>query len=250
MRSTSIVRGAAVALLAATALLVPATAQAQSDFMLKRPSATVSLFGGWAVPGEGSDLFGFARDQVTLEEGDFESPLVIAEGALRMSEHFDLTAGLEVSSRTVSTEMRDWVTSDDRPIPQTTRFTRTRLHVGARAYLLPRGRSISRFAWIPNRWSPYVGGGVGVTRFEFEQVGDFVDYETLDIFADELEAVGDGFTTHVLAGVQLSLTPRLLLRGEYRHVWGNGSPDSTDFYDFEDVDLSGSAAIIGVSVRL
>ena len=250
MRSTPIVRGAAVALLAATSLLVPATARAQSDFMLKRPAATVSLYGGWAVPGEGSDLFGFAREQVTLEEGDFESPLVSAEVALRVSEHFDLTAGLDHSSRTVATEMRDWVTSDDRPIPQSTRFTRTRFHAGARAYLLPRGRSISRFAWVPTRWSPYVGGGIGVTRFEFEQVGDFVDYETLDIFADQLEAVGDGFTPHALAGVQLSLTPRILLRGEYRYIWGSGSPDSTDYYDFQDVDLSGSAVVIGASFRL
>lgn len=231
--------------------MAPATARAQADFLFDRPAVSLSLFGGLSLPGEGSDLFDFVREQVTLEEGDFAAPAVLAEVALRATERLDLVVGVEHASRTRASEMRDWVTMDDLPIPQTNQFTRTGLHVGAKAYLLPRGRAISRFSWVPNRWSPYLGGGVGVTRYEFVQEGDFVDYQTLDIFESRIASSGHGMTTHALAGVQLSITPRFLLRGEYRYTWGAGQASRSDFSaDFGDMDLSGSGVLIGAAMRL
>lgn len=238
-------------ILAGLALSIPASAQAQSsDFLFKRPALTVSVLGGWDMPGERSDLFDFARDELTLDRGDFSSPLFMAEVAWRATERFDVALGVEHASRSAASSMRDWVTQDDQPIPQTTEFTRTRVLASAKAYLFPRGRSISQFAWVPYRWSPYVGGGAGITRYAFEQEGDFVDFRTLDIFAARLQSNGSAFTPHALAGVQVSLTPRFLLRGEYRYTWGSDEVEGSDFSGFDAIDLSGSRAMIGVGFRL
>lgn len=244
-------RLAAGAVVGVLAFLLPSAVVAQSDFLLKQPSVTVSLFGGWALAGEGGDTFEFVREHMTLERGDFSSPLVLAEVAWRVSEQLDLSAGVEHASRTRASELREWETMDEQPIPQSSRFTRTRFTSSAKAYLLPRGRSVSRFAWVPNRVSPYVGGGVGWTRYEFVQTGDFVDFETLDIFEAEIGSEGHGFTPHALAGFQLSLNPRVLIRGEYRYVWGTGTASRSDFSaDFGDIDLSGSGVMIGAAIRL
>ena len=225
-------------------------AQAQSGFLFEPPRSTVSLLGGWSAPAEGGDLLEFTREQLTIEEGDFAAPLVVAELALRTSERVDLALGLEHASQSVESEMRDWVTLDDQPIPQTSEFSRTRLSGTVKAYLLPRGRQISEFSWVPAQWSPYVGGGVGVTWYRFVQEGEFVDYETLDIFADEFEAYDHAWTMHAVGGAQWSLNTRVLLRGEVRYIFGDAGVSGADFVGFEEVDLSGSSFLLGVAVRL
>ncbi|MEJ2502515.1 MAG: outer membrane beta-barrel protein [Gemmatimonadota bacterium] len=228
----------------------PGVAAQDADFLFDRPLFTLSAGGGWTIPGEGGDIFDFTREQLTVDEGDFASPAFLMELGARVTERLDVAAGLEYASRTVNSEMRDWVTQDDRPITQSTEFRRTRLMGSVKGYLLPRGRTISQLAWVPNRWSPYLGLGAGYTWYEFFQEGDFVDFETLDIFSDRFRSTGSGGTLHALAGVELSLSPRFLVRGEYRYIWGDGGFSGSDFEGFGDIDLSGSSFTLGLGVRM
>jgi opacity protein-like surface antigen len=232
-------------------LLAAAPIQAQrADFLFGRPNVTLSVSTGWAMPAEGSDLFSEARRNLTVSPGDFGSFLVLVEGAVRVTEQFDAVLGLEHAGSTVRSEMRDWVTQDDRPIPQATNFKRTRLMGSVKWYAFPRGRGVSEYVWVPNAWSPYVGGGVGVTWYDFYQYGDFVDFQTLDIFETRLRSDGRGFTQHVMAGADVSLTARFLVRGEYRYIWGSAPVDQSVFEDFGDIDLSGSRITVGIAVRM
>ncbi|MFP4624279.1 MAG: outer membrane protein [Gemmatimonadota bacterium] len=250
MASRTAGRGIPLLIVLALFAVLPASASAQADFLFERPSATVSVFAGWAMPGERSDLFDFTRDELTVSEGDFAAPAGLLELAFRVNERLDLGVGIDYASSTVDSEMRDWVTMDDRPIPQSTLFRRARLLANVKGYLLPRGRQISEYAWVPHRWSPYVGIGGGLSMFEFTQSGDFVDYQTYDIFETELTEKGNAWTALGLAGVQVSLSPRLLLRGEYRYIWAEGALRDGDFRDFGDLDLSGSRALLGLAVRM
>lgn len=229
-----------------------AAAAAQNpDFLFKRPAFTLAAQAGWVMPGEGGDIFDFTRTHLTVDEGDFASPAFLVELGARVTERFDVAAGLEYASRTVDSEMSEWVTQDDQPIRQSTQFTRTRLMGSLKGYLFPRGRRISQFAWVPNRWSPYLGAGAGYTWYEFFQQGDFVDYETADIFADQFRATGAGTTFHGLAGVELSLSAHLLARAEYRYIWGDGGFSDNDFEGFSDeIDLSGSSLMLGLGIRM
>lgn len=239
--------------LAALALLFAAAPSAhaqRADFLFRRPQLTVAVLGGWAMPGEKSDLFGFTREYLTVSRGDFASPLIFVEGAVRVTERIDVALGFEYTSRSVDSEDQDYVYQDDSPILQTTEFERRRLMASVKGHLLPRGRQISDFAWVPNRWSPYVGLGGGLGWYEFLQQGDFVDYQTLDIFEDRFRAKGRGLTGHAMAGVDVSLSSRFLVRGEYRYIWGNGKLDDPQFDGFDDVDLSGSRVALGLAVRM
>lgn len=230
-------------------LLLAAAPLASQDFRFDRPWITLSGYVGWSWPGESTDVFSDTRDFLTIGDGDFAAPLIGAEAAVRLSERFDVAVALEHASRSVQSEMRDYVTMDDLPIRQSTDFQRTRIMGSVKAYLRDRGRSISRFAWIPAGWSPYVGAGGGWAWATFQQEGDFVDYETLDIFEDRLRSSDRGATWHLAGGVDLSLSPHFLVRAEYRRIWGETEMEGWAFEGY-DMDLSESRVAVGVAVRM
>ncbi len=67
-------------------------------------------------------------------------------------------------------------------------------------YLADPGRSIGRFAWIPNRFAPYVGAGGGAMWYRFRQEGDFIDFDTLKVFPDTFDSDGWTPTVHGVRG--------------------------------------------------
>lgn len=255
MSTGSATRTAGAALLTALILLVPSPVHGQDDFLFGRPAMTLSLYGGWAMPSEGSDVFEETRRELTVRAGDFDAPLGMAELAFRVNDRIDLAVGVTHASRTVDSQMSDWEWADGDPIRQSTEFTRTGGMATAKLYLLPRGREVSRFAWVPYRWSPYVGGGAGVSAYTFSQTGDFAvqlgeDPMDRDIVELLVRSKDSGITAHALGGIQLSLTPRMLVRGEYRYIWGSADLDPDSFEGFDPIDLSGSNVMLGLSIRI
>ncbi len=146
-------------------------------------------------------------------------------------------------------EFRDWVDQNNQPIEQTTSLRRVPVTLGVRHYLSSRGRSIGRFAWIPAARDTYVGLGAGLMQYRFHQVGDFVDFQTLNVFPDEFESKAWTPVLHALAGLDLGLGRFLLLNGEARYTWARG-PMSRDYVGFKRIDLSGLAVTAGLSLRL
>jgi opacity protein-like surface antigen len=252
--SYRLLRGS-MALALASLLSTAAFAAAQApDFWFERPRGSVALYGGWSMPRESSDLFEFVRQEMTIQRGDFNGPLLGADVALALNSWLDVVLGVEGTRGSRDSELRHWV-ENGFPIQQTTEFGWTRATASGRAYLLPRGQTIGTHAWVPGRWAPYVGGGAGVVWYTFEQYGDFIDYLTVDdpagpeIFTDRLRSTGSGATTHALAGLEVSLTRNLVLRGEYRYNWGSAPVDAFVFRGFDDIDLAGHRTTIGIATR-
>lgn len=234
----------------------PSVAQAP-DFLFGQPRGTIGVFGGWSMPREGSDLFEFVREQMTIDRGDFNGPIVGAEVAFGLTSFLDGVVGIEHAVAERDSELWDWV-EDGLPIEQTTRFQVTRAVASGRVYLLPRGHAVGRHAWVPARWSPYVGGGGGIAWYRFEQFGDFVDFQTIGhpdypdgpaIFTDIFRSSGSGATVHAMAGVEVTVSRRIVLRGEYRYNWGDAPVDSRDFAGFDPIDLAGHRATLGIATR-
>lgn len=236
-----------IALLTGGVLAGAATAQ-EADFLFKRPTVTLGLRLGYAVPRADSEIFDFTREQLTLDKRDFNALAVGGEVSVRVTDRLDAALGLGFEWSETRSEFREFVGTDDLPIEQDTRFTRVPITVGVKAYLLERGRRISRLAWIPARWAPYVGAGGGLVWYRFEQTGEFVDFETLDIFFDEFESQGVSPLAYLAAGSDFSLGPKWLLNGEARYSWASAEMDR-DFVGFDDIDLNGFRATVGVSVR-
>ena len=237
-------------LLTATLPLLPSGTSAQSSgqgFLFEEPRVRVGLDFGYALAHARGAVLNHTRRQLTLDRGDFDASSVGVEFAVRATERFDVVLDVRFSRSDVRSEMRDWVDLDFQPIEQTTVFMRIPVTVSGRYYLRDRGRAISRFAWIPPKWAPFVGGGLGLTWYTFEQTGDFVDIVTLDILRLTIESDGAGQTAHVFAGVDVSISPRFLWTLEGRYAIGHATTDYA--FDYGNLDLSGFQATIGISAR-
>ncbi|MGD2067675.1 MAG: outer membrane beta-barrel protein [Gemmatimonadota bacterium] len=247
--------GTRLLLVAAVGLVAPAVgpppvAAQDADFLFQRPRVNLGLNLGWAMPRAGSDIFEETRSTFTVDEGAFDTFTLSGELAYRVNERLDV--GLEVGydRSEADSEYREFIGTDDRPILQTTRLTRRPVTLNVRAYLNDRGRAVSRFAWVPARWSPWVGAGAGVVWYSFEREGEFVDFQTLDIFRDFVESKGSGPTFHVMGGADVSLSPRFVMTGQIRYSWANAELDPFYYEGYEDIDLAGFRATAGIKMRL
>ena len=84
--------------------------------------------------------------------------------------------------------------------------------------------------------------------YKFRQAGDFINFETTDVFPSLYESKGWTSTTHVMAGLDYSLGPRFALNTEARYLWSNAEL-SQDFDGFAPLDLSGLSTTLGLSIR-
>ena len=225
----------------------PAAAQ-QRDFLFGKPNVTLGARLGLAVPTAGSEIFDFTTEELTVERGDFAAIDFEVELGVRLRDRLDLALNIGHSESLTRSEFRDLVGADDLPIEQTTRFQLTPVTLGVKAYLRDRGRAVSQFAWVPYTWSPYVAAGGGLILYEFSQQGEFVDYDTLDIFHNTFTSEGVAPTVYGGAGIELSLGRHLLATGEARYLWSRANM-SRDFVDFDPIDLSSRQLVLGLAVR-
>lgn len=226
-----------------------AEALAAQDFLFGRPFITLGARIGYAVPRADSEIFDFTREELTVEKRDFNAVALGADLGVRLSDRIDLALGLGYENSQIDSESREFIGTDDLPILQTTDFRRVPFTVGLKAYITERGRRISDLAWIPGKFVPFVGGGVGFMWYEFEQEGEFVDYETLDIFYDYFSSSDGSALAYLTAGFDYSLGLRWILTAEARYSWASADMGGS-FIGFDSIDLNGLRAAFGFSVRL
>lgn len=237
-----------LALLAVMAAPGPASSQGGSGFRFAEPRATLKFEVGYGVQLANSEIFDMTRDSLTVGSRAFDAPYLGGELSIRVAPRWDVAVSLGFMSRSVDSEFRNWVDLDDNPIEQVTNLRMIPFSLSGKYFFHERGRRIGRFAWVPARVNPYVGAGLGFISYEFEQVGDFVDFETFDIFYDNYRSSGQAAQLRALAGVILSLGGQFALSSEIRYAHASAEM-SRDFEGFDPLDLSGFQGTVGIAVR-
>ena len=215
------------------------------DFLFGRPRTVVGVSGGWLAASESGGIFDFTRNLLTVNDGDFDTGMFRLTFGRSVSPRLDLMVEGCFSRVTITSEYRDFVDSGGLEIVQMTELTQGPLAGSLRFWLIPRGREVGRFAWVPNRIAPYVGAGGGAYRYHFTQSGDFVDFVDLSIFAERLESSGWTPSGHVFGGASVNLMPQLFAHVEGRYVWAN-TLLSRDFVGFDNIDLNGLRITVGI----
>jgi hypothetical protein len=229
------------------ALAAPAAASDERDFLLEVPEWSLAVRGGWHFASASSDVFDFITDELTIDDDDFDGPVLAIEGARRLTPRLDVVVGMQTSGVRIDSEFRDFVDQDGFAIEQTTRLDQLPLTVGISFFPSPRGRAVGSYTWIPQPFAFYLGVGAGVTIYELEQEGSFVDFSDFTVFRDRFTSTGAAPTAYVSAGADIKLSPRFYLNLDARHTWAEADLDD-DFVGFDPIDLSGLQTTAGVKV--
>lgn len=240
---------AAIAAAAGAAHPGRAAAQQSGDgFLFGRPVVTVTLRAGYDRPFGGGDVFGEFADRLTLDRGALGGAAAGGEVAFGVARNIDIALGAGVANGRRGSEFRHFTNQDDTPIRQTTALRRVPLTASIKAYLTSRGRAVGSLAWIPARFTPFVGAGGGTEYYRLRQTGAFVDEATLNIFKGDYSTSGWVPSGHAFAGADVSLSPRWVASTEARYTVARGTPDG-QYSSFNRIDLSGLAVTAGVGVR-
>jgi hypothetical protein len=232
----------------------PAAAQGQGspptpDFLFGRPDGSIALRGGWVFARAGSDVYRFVERELTVDRDDFNAATFAGDFGIALSSRTDAVVGFDFSRASIPSEYRNFVDNNRLPIEQTTSLKALNLTGSIRFAVAPRGREISRLAWVPRTVVPYVGAGGGMVWYQFQQAGDFIDAldPRLAVFSDTFTAEGWTPSAHVLGGVDVKLYRRLYLTLDGRYVWAAGELGQ-DFENFDPIDLSGFRFGGGINV--
>jgi outer membrane protein W len=228
----------------------PARAQGSGDgFLFRAPTGALVLRLGMDQPLANSDLFSDVTSQFTLRKSDFRGLSLGGELDAQLGPRTTLVFEASWSGARHGSEYQHFVDNNNLPIQQTTSFQRVPLTVGVRYYLGLPGQAIGRLAWVPSRYSPWVGFGVGAVWYRFRQSGDFINLSTMNVYADDLASSDWAFTAHVNAGVDVSLSPRTFVSAEGRYAWGRAHLGAA-YSGYAPIDLSGLAFTIGFGYRM
>ncbi|HET9013097.1 MAG TPA: hypothetical protein VFN38_14825 [Gemmatimonadaceae bacterium] len=239
--------------LLAASLILPAPAllaQTSGDgYRFGVPDARFTLHAGYAHAFAQSDVFDEAIRFLTLERSSFSAPDIGGDFSFTVAPRLDVSLTADYSAAVRESEDRGYLDNNNLPIQQTTSFRRAPFMANVTLYLTPRGRSIGKLAWIPARVVPWVGAGGGATWYRFMQEGDFVNYQTLNVFTAVLSSSGWASTAQASAGVDFTLTPNLALTLDARRYWASAKP-SDDYRTYDKIDLSGVTGALGLTLRL
>jgi hypothetical protein len=192
----------------------------------------------------GSDLFDFVTDQLTIEKSNFNTGSFGVEFGANVTPRLDLVFGMDLHRTNTPSEYRDFIDNRGMPIQQTTKLSQYNFTGSVKFAVLPKGRNISRLAWIPRTVVPYVGAGGGIGAYNFTQFGDFVDFQDNRIFTDNFGSKGWAPVAHVFGGTDIQVFSHMLVSFEGRYSWSRADLDQ-DFIDFEPIDLGGAKFGVG-----
>ena len=236
---------------AVAAAWLPQAAFAQDGYMFRKPQVTFSMRLGTAQPAAQGDIFNFLTTELELDREDFAAFTWGGDINFRVDPKADIVLSVTVAQSSKRAAFERWEDSETGElIYNETDLRRIPVTLGMKFFPLSRGREIGRYAYIPTRFSPYVGVAGGVMFYSLEQEGDFVDDSTDPpvIFTDWLESDGAAPTVQALAGADLWILPRVGINVEGRYGWASANLNDA-FSDFDKIDLRGFQLTTGLSVR-
>ena len=239
----------AVAILALASPAVHAQENSGRGFLFGAPSGSITVRGGYASPTAGSDIFSFVTQQLSVSKRDFSSMTLGVDLAFAIRPRLDVVLSYDASGMNKKSDFRDWQDSQGNPIEQTTSFSRQAWMASVRYWIMPPGREVSRYAWVPMTWAPWVSAGIGRTNYEFKQSGDFIDFKDNNkVFPDTFDSSDGALSEQLSAGVDWSLTERFALTTQAKYLFGRAQL-GTDFSGFKPIDLSGFGLTVGLTTR-
>jgi hypothetical protein len=178
------------------------------------------------------DLFQDHSELYTVSRSDWVGAVGGIEFTRRLAPHFELALHVDGYSRTNDTTYRE-----DGSIPQTLRLS-----------IVPVGLSLKFLASDKRAGlQPYVALGGDLVIWKYEAWGEFLDFDTYDVWYSEFESTGVAPGLHAAAGVRVPISYDFSLTAEGRYQWAES--DMGDDFQYNRIDLTGASVTVGFYVR-
>ena len=160
---------------------------------------------------------------------DFNNGAVSGEWLIGVGNYFDAGIGVGFYQRTVPSVYLDFVDSDGAEIFQ--EFKLRVVPLTATIRVLPFGRD--------KPVQPYFGAGLGAFNWRYSEVGEFIDFDTFDIFRDRFVANGTDVGGIILGGVRFPVGEQFTVGGEVMYQSATGRVGIDQGFLNERIDLGG-----------
>ncbi|HEX7503430.1 MAG TPA: hypothetical protein VF451_08405 [Acidobacteriota bacterium] len=192
---------------------------------------------GLFAPSMNSDLWQINMDNLTFSKSDMIN--VYYGGEYEIFLDRNISFSLEIGSyvKSVHAQYRDFTFADGSPIFQDIQLRLTPVEANIKLY--PMGRRYRIF--------PFIGAGVGVYAWTYQQWGDFVNFQDNTVNQGFAETRRFAFGLNGRFGLVFRFHPRLAfsLEGKYQYLKGRLSEN---FQDFNSLDLGGFTANAGINI--
>lgn len=229
------------------ALLAPAAAEAQISRVSSNASelhqAVGITVGGFFPRGEGSrvgdDVLLADLDSLAFDVKDFNGGTISGEWIVGLGDFLEAGVGAGFYQRSVPSVYRSSVNANGSEIAQDLKLRIVPLTATVR--FLPAGRGSVE---------PYVGAGFGAFRWNYSEIGEFVDDFDNSIFRGRYLADGTAFGPVVLGGVRFPFGDMMDIGGEvrYQRAQGDTKPEQSELLGSK-IDLGGWNAALTFHVR-
>jgi outer membrane protein W len=204
---------------------------------------SVNLYVGGFVPrgldGRSSDdVLNNNLDFLIFDIKDFTGPTVGGEWLVGLGDNIEAGLGVGFYTRTSPAIYRAFTNNDGSEIEQDIKL-RT-IPFTATVRFLPLGRHAA--------FQPYVGAGVGVTRFRYSESGQFVDLSDRSIFRDTFVGSGTATGPVILGGVRIPVGG-FDIGGEIRYQAAKGDLPASESFAGSKIDLGGMNYLFTVNIR-
>jgi len=215
------------------------------------PEAAFQFRLGWFMPTADSDFWDETFDVFTLGGSDFDDFILGFTYVHSVSNEVEIGLNLDFYDEKARSQYRDWVDAVGRPILHDTDLELIPLTVdirfipGGRYRIRPGGRYIIKPLF-------YLGAGMGVNFWNYEEVGDFLDFDFDPpvVFGTRFVDDGVAFEFHLLAGVEIPVGRTSNLLFEVRHSVSEDSLGGAFAgLTATDLDLGGTTIGGGLSLR-
>ena len=170
---------------------------------------------------------------------DFSDMTVGGEWQAGLGRYFEIGVGLDYYRSTVPSAYLDYVDDDGFEILQD--FRLRIMPVTFTLRVMPFGNDVP--------FQPYFGGGVGLFNWRYSEVGDFIDFDTFEVFNDRFVAKGTDVGGVILGGARIPIGSRFAGAVELRYQHAAGTVGLDQGFLGERIDLGGFATRFSVQVK-
>lgn len=199
--------------------------------------------GGFLVKAEESrDPDDVLRQNLSFLEfdlADFNGMSAGGDFAISLGSFIEVGAGLNYYQRTVPTVYARFVDDDGTEIESDMKLRNIPLALTAKVFPLTRDGG----------FQPYVGGGVQFNRWQYTEVGEFLDFSNGEIFRDSFTDNGMEIGPVFLAGIRFPVGTNLLMGGEYRYSTAKADVDPDLGFFGDTVDLGGNTFLFTLAFK-